>query len=561
MATVPLPSPWRRRGAALRVWLAGSYRELLGLVARSRVAGVAFVGLLGLMLAALALMAANAVLVRFLPDVRPKPLAPAARPEAAKNFQVVAESPADRALWRRIVVIPKKADKPAPDPYPTVAEVAVVEERAGGAYTVKVELYYRATPHELKDVKWWTSGGLARSNAVLDIRPHSRFGLFMYALDFPTSEQALASYMRSYWSREVADLNGAYKSDRTLVVTDEEMNRQIAGGLEKAFGRDLEDARTHWAVVSLRIINGPIQWVTIAAFVALLQIIWARWQVFVRAEHHNELRARRPTPGQRQGPNFVKWLKHELREVDRRDEQHLARWGNRSICWTIWGQSLRAAERSAVAAEAAKANAADAAVEAARESGDIEQAELDSRGFNLRYLIGALPALGFIGTVWGIADALMNVGGVLSAELAKQQSGIGAVALALSVAFDTTLVALLLALVGGFLAASLTAAEEGVVLASRRACQENICPTTHPSGGHPPPGPTGAAPPPAPARPPAPPVMLTKAPAAPPAPTLADGPDHYARAAVRPPWLPWAALYAVAVGVVAYGLFVLARSG
>lgn len=555
--TPATPSRYARllaRYARLRVWLAGSYRDLLGMVARSTLAGVAFVALLGLLLAALALLVVNAVLVRYLPDTRPPALKAAEMPLPGKSVQLVAESHFEAGVWRRFTIVPKRPDGDTTSQYPTLLVVEIVEKRAKGVFAIELKLHHLKSVDKLEEVEWWMRRSVARSNAVLHVAPHPRFGLFMYALDFPTSEQALTSYIRTHWPKDVVEFNEAYKSDPGLKATMADMDRQVAARLEQAFGQDLENARTHWAVVTLRIINGPIQWLTIAAFVALLLTIWARWCVFVRAEHHPELRSRRPTAGQRQGRNFARWLRRELTWVDEQDTAHLTRWGSRSIALTIWGQSLRAAERATLGTAS---NAADEAVGAARESGDVEQADLDSRGFNLRYLIGALPALGFIGTVWGIADALMNVGGVLSAELAKQQSGIGAVALALSVAFDTTLVALLLALAGGFLAAALTAAEENVVLATRRACQENICPVA----SSPMPTPT-PAPPPRPVNPPSPNVAPAPPPrpAPPPVPLkpivepLADHPDDYRDATDRPRRMLWTVLMATALAV---GLYLL----
>ncbi|MEH2576509.1 MotA/TolQ/ExbB proton channel family protein [Bradyrhizobium sp. AZCC 1708] len=78
----------------------------------------------------------------------------------------------------------------------------------------------------------------------------------------------------------------------------------------------------------------------------------------------------------------------------------------------------------------------------------------------VRYLIWAIPTLGFVGTVVGIGDAM-----VLTSELqdrspilrAISQAGIGA---SIGIAFDTTLVALLLSLIAMFLFHMLQQQEE-----------------------------------------------------------------------------------------------------
>ncbi len=65
-----------------------------------------------------------------------------------------------------------------------------------------------------------------------------------------------------------------------------------------------------------------------------------------------------------------------------------------------------------------------------RETSEMEQT-------NIRYLLWAIPSLGFIGTVLGISQALMIA----------NSKDMNAIALTLGVAFDTTLVALVLSII------------------------------------------------------------------------------------------------------------------
>ena len=66
-----------------------------------------------------------------------------------------------------------------------------------------------------------------------------------------------------------------------------------------------------------------------------------------------------------------------------------------------------------------------------------------------RILVWAIPLLGFIGTVLGISSAVNGFSGFLSntAEIDKIKEGIGTVTSGLAIAFDTTLLALLLSVV------------------------------------------------------------------------------------------------------------------
>lgn len=73
--------------------------------------------------------------------------------------------------------------------------------------------------------------------------------------------------------------------------------------------------------------------------------------------------------------------------------------------------------------------------------------QLESKMASILYLAWALPSLGFIGTVLGIGDALLNAGDMLTPNTDLQKDAIQTITLSLGTAFDTTLVALLLSLV------------------------------------------------------------------------------------------------------------------
>lgn len=71
----------------------------------------------------------------------------------------------------------------------------------------------------------------------------------------------------------------------------------------------------------------------------------------------------------------------------------------------------------------------------------LYQSELESEQSYIRYVIWAIPSVGFIGTVLGIAASLGFAGEASSPE------GIGKVTEMLAVAFDTTLVSLILGII------------------------------------------------------------------------------------------------------------------
>lgn len=76
------------------------------------------------------------------------------------------------------------------------------------------------------------------------------------------------------------------------------------------------------------------------------------------------------------------------------------------------------------------------------------RARLDERPYSsLGFLLGLLPSLGFLGTVWGMGAALLDAEGLFTA--ADKQHVIHSISTQLGFAFDTTLVALIASMVAG----------------------------------------------------------------------------------------------------------------
>lgn len=90
--------------------------------------------------------------------------------------------------------------------------------------------------------------------------------------------------------------------------------------------------------------------------------------------------------------------------------------------------------------------------------------ELDSSKGAITYLAWAIPSIGFIGTVLGIGSALGEAGGMLTPDTDTQKSVVDQVTAALGMAFDTTLIALVLSLLLMFLIHIIRMQEERYVL-------------------------------------------------------------------------------------------------
>jgi biopolymer transport protein ExbB/TolQ len=94
----------------------------------------------------------------------------------------------------------------------------------------------------------------------------------------------------------------------------------------------------------------------------------------------------------------------------------------------------------------------------------------------IRVFIWAIPLLGFIGTVIGISAAVAgfsdSVAAVVDLDVMKQS--IGTVTIGLGIAFDTTLLALVMSIVIMFPASSLQKSEEDFLNRVEAYCDERL---------------------------------------------------------------------------------------
>lgn len=98
---------------------------------------------------------------------------------------------------------------------------------------------------------------------------------------------------------------------------------------------------------------------------------------------------------------------------------------------------------------------------------ETENDRLDSELAMVRYIAWAIPSIGFIGTVRGIGEAL----GMAHQAVEGDISGVTA---ALGLAFNSTLVALLLSIVLMFVLYQLQLLQERLVLDTHSACDRNL---------------------------------------------------------------------------------------
>ena len=118
------------------------------------------------------------------------------------------------------------------------------------------------------------------------------------------------------------------------------------------------------------------------------------------------------------------------------------------------------------------------------------QSELDSNAVSSSYallnvFIWAIPILGFIGTVQGLGMSVGNLSGSLkgATDIESVKTALSGITGGLGVAFDTTLVALIMALFLKFPASSLQKAEEDLLNWVDEYCNENLLKRLQDGGG------------------------------------------------------------------------------
>lgn len=112
-------------------------------------------------------------------------------------------------------------------------------------------------------------------------------------------------------------------------------------------------------------------------------------------------------------------------------------------------------------------NSVQDAASAVKERSELVADNLDSDLSLIRYVAWAIPAVGFIGTVRGIGDALAHADEAIKGDL----SGVTA---SLGLAFNSTLVALVLSMVLMFMLHMLQSRQEALILELQGYCREKL---------------------------------------------------------------------------------------
>ncbi|WP_423185946.1 MotA/TolQ/ExbB proton channel family protein [Alishewanella sp. d11] len=112
------------------------------------------------------------------------------------------------------------------------------------------------------------------------------------------------------------------------------------------------------------------------------------------------------------------------------------------------------------------------AADAIASSVDSVAAQLESGNNMVRYIIWAIPSIGFVGTVRGIGQALAQADQALAGDIAGMTASLG-------VAFNSTLVALFISLILMFFMHLLTSRQDTMVLNTQQSCEKHLLAHLH----------------------------------------------------------------------------------
>lgn len=112
------------------------------------------------------------------------------------------------------------------------------------------------------------------------------------------------------------------------------------------------------------------------------------------------------------------------------------------------------------------------ASEAITASIDALAVKLESGNATLRYIVWAIPSIGFVGTVRGIGSALSQAEAAVSGDISGMVDSLG-------VAFNSTLVSLLISLVLMALLHLLNRRQDLMVIHTQKSCEDHLMPLLH----------------------------------------------------------------------------------
>lgn len=298
-----------------------------------------------------------------------------------------------------------------------------------------LKLLYTDEKSNEQEINWYSMNNIASTNEVLRIQTKTKA---IRSPVFPTNTGAFISWLREYGKDHIPTL-------KKVSFTEDDWNLAITGELERHFENEWYfNDKTYWFLIVARSFNGTIQFLSVVLFVAALMCLYARNVLLVCHLAAKKDRIRIASGEQLpftevKEKDFHNWLKREYDSAVKAQTVFRRAWGCDSSQLFVWEHGLLLFMESDTPH-----------ISTLNEIANVQKENLENSRSFVYWLLDSIPALGFVGTVIGISQTMMNTSSVLSNELGKQQSRISEVSMNLAFAFDTTLIALVLALIASF---------------------------------------------------------------------------------------------------------------
>ncbi len=298
-----------------------------------------------------------------------------------------------------------------------------------------LKLLYTDEKSKEQEINWYSMNNIASTNEVLRIQTKTK--AIRYPV-FPTNTGAFISWLREYGKDQIPSVSNAS-------IPENDWKLLIAGELERHFENEWYfNDKSYWFLIVARSFNGTIQFFSVVLFVAALMCLYARNILLVCHLAAKKDRIRIASGEQLpftevEEKGFKKWLKQEYDSAVKAQTVFRRAWGCDSSQLFVWEHGLLLFMESDTPH-----------ISTLNEIANVQKENLENSRSFVYWLLDSIPALGFVGTVIGISQTMMNTSSVLSNELGKQQSRISEVSMNLAFAFDTTLIALVLALIASF---------------------------------------------------------------------------------------------------------------
>ena len=363
------------------------------------------------------------------------------------NFVVMVDDTGESSAIRRYLILAAPADSKKRvdlDSWKIVLSVKVIDvtenDTSISEKKIQLEIPAKITPSmtslnsaAMTNVEWHRWGNIAEKPTL------AGFETVMIALKsprFPVNSMGFCNWLRGNLKSFLA-----IKDSPASKYVTERFDVEAISVLEREMKRDWEDVSQSTTLILMRVLNGPVQLVTLALALTGWTILNVRCDFLClrtndcAKEISTKEKENRLSPRNR--AKKILAANPSDREIDRTAVQVLE-----TVAPALAIQKSETDE--------CKILVRDGWQEMLRSRVDDAVSGRHSSRKMVGWLVATLPALGFLGTVIGMSDTIAGASSMLAEDIGKQQAILSGLTGSLAIAFDTTLVGLVCAICLGF---------------------------------------------------------------------------------------------------------------